>query len=83
MLGPYFADEHEFMAHLVRLQNKLTVSHDRLGHEIRALHNAVQVESERLRKTSAVLHDRLEERIADLEREARSVRKAPVADNAS
>lgn len=73
VLGRYFADEHEFIAHLVRLQNKLTANHDRLGNEIRALHLALQVESERLRQANAVLHDRLEERISALEDQLQSM----------
>lgn len=72
VLGRYFADEHEFMAHLVRLQNKLTVDHDRMAHELRNLHHALRVESERLRKANLALHARLEERMTALERDLRS-----------
>jgi hypothetical protein len=69
VLERYFADEKQFLAHLVRLQNKLTVNHDRLAEEVGRLHRAFRRDSERQRQRSAVLHSRLEERVAALERE--------------
>lgn len=73
VLERYFADEEEFIAHLVRLQNKLTLHQDRLAEEIRILHHALQVESRRLRDRSAMLHRALEERVEALERELTSL----------
>lgn len=74
VLGRYFASEHEFIAHLVRLLNKMTVRHDEMAEEIRNLHEAVRAESDRLRQANAVLHGRLEARIEVLEREIRALR---------
>jgi hypothetical protein len=76
VLGRYFADEHEFNAHLVRLLNKITVHHDEMGAEIRALHDAVRADSDRLRQANAVLHQRLEARLEALEDEVRTLRAA-------
>jgi hypothetical protein len=69
VLERYFAEEHEFIAHLVRLQNKLTVHEDRLANEVLALHRALRVESKRLRDRSTLQHHALEERIEALERQ--------------
>lgn len=76
VLSRYFAEEHEFRAHLVRLLNKATLRHDEMGVEIRALHNAVRTDSDRLRQTNAVLHQRLEARLEALEDEVRTLRAA-------
>lgn len=67
VLEHYFADEREFLAHLVRLQNKLTIHHDRLAEELQRLHHALSVESQRLRQQSLILHRQLEQRIETLE----------------
>lgn len=69
VLERYFADEQEFIAHLVRLQNKVTVHQDRLAEEVLALHHALRIESRRLRDRSTLLHRALEDRIEALERQ--------------
>lgn len=74
VLARYFTDEQEFLAHLVRLQNKITVHVDRLSEEIRTLEAVLQAESDRLRTADAVLHARLEDRISTLEAELARLR---------
>lgn len=74
VLGGYFADEEEFLAHLVRLQNRITVEIDRLGEEVRQVEELVRAESDRLRSADTVLHTRLEERVQALEEELAAVR---------
>ncbi len=80
VLNRYFTSEHEFLAHLVRLLNKMTVAHDEMAKEIRALHEALRAESDRLRQANAVLHGRMEARIEALEHEVRVLRGAGSAD---
>jgi hypothetical protein len=77
VLGGYFDDEQEFLAHLVRLQNTITVEVDRLSEEVRKLEALLQAESERLRAADATLHARLEDRIRVLEAEVVSLCHAP------
>ena len=74
-LGRYFEDEQEFFAHLVRLQNTITVQVDRLSGEVRLLETLVRDESDRLRTADTVLHARLEDRIEALEREVAGLRR--------
>lgn len=74
VLGGYFDDEQEFLAHLVRLQNTITVHVDRLSEEIRQLEVLLQAESDRLRAADATLHARLEDRIRALEAEVAGLR---------
>lgn len=80
VLDRYFSAEHEFIAHLVRLLNKITVHHDKMADEIRTLHEAVRTESDRLRQANAVLHGRMEARIDALEQEVRALRAALAAE---
>lgn len=82
VLDRYFTAEHEFMAHLVRLLNKITVHHDKMADEIRTLHEGVRAESDRLRQANAVLHARMEARIDALEQEVRTLRSALEAERA-
>jgi hypothetical protein len=49
--------------------------------EIRALHEAIRAESDRLRQANAVLHGRMEARIEALEEEVRVLRAAAKADH--
>jgi hypothetical protein len=71
ILGGYFDDEQEFLAHLVRLQNTMAIHIDRLSEEVRRLEALLQAESERLRAADVALHGRLEDRIQALEDKAR------------
>ena len=82
VLNRYFASEQEFLAHLVRLLNKITLRHDEMGGEIQKLHDAVRSESDRLRQGNAVLHARLEARIEALEQEVRALRTGASAERA-
>jgi|GEM_PF-4444123 len=75
-LARYFEDEQEFLAHLVRLQNTITVHVDRVSAEIREVEALVLAESDRLRGADTVLHDRLEARIRMLENEVDALRSA-------
>lgn len=75
VLGRYFDDEQEFLAHLVRLQNTMTVHVDRLSAEVRQLEALLQAESDRLRAADTVLHGRLEDRIQALEAEVAALRR--------
>lgn len=74
VLGGYFEDEQEFLAHLVRLQNTITVHVDRLSAEVRQLEALLQAESERLRSADTVLHARLEDRVSALEADVARLR---------
>ncbi|MDQ1492695.1 MAG: hypothetical protein QOJ23_5209 [Actinomycetota bacterium] len=76
VLGGYFDDEQEFLAHLVRLQNTLTVHIDRLSGEIRQLEALLQAESERLRAADTALHARLEDRIRAVADEVAGLRRS-------
>lgn len=76
VLGGYFEDEQEFLAHLVRLQNTITVHIDRLSAEVRQVEVLLQTESERLRTADTVLHARLEDRLRTLEAEVAGLRQA-------
>lgn len=67
-LDRYLDDEEEFLAHLVRLQNKLTVEHDRLVDEVVAIRQSVAEETERIAAATRHLHAAVEERLAVLER---------------
>jgi hypothetical protein len=75
VLGGYFEDEQEFLAHLVRLQNTITVHIDRLSGEVRQLEALLQMESERLRAADTILHARLEDRLRALEHELVGLRQ--------
>lgn len=66
VLERHFEEEQEFRAHLVRLQNTLTVECDRLSLEVRQVHEALRRELERLWQAHAALEDR----VASLERRA-------------
>lgn len=74
VLRRYFEDEQEFLAHLVRLQNAMTVHIDRLSGEIRQLEALLQAESDRLRAADTALHGRLEDRIQALENDVAALR---------
>jgi hypothetical protein len=74
-LGGYLDDEREFLGHLVRLQNAITVHIDRLSAEVRQLQASLQIESERLRAAEMTLHARLEDRIKALEDELAGLRR--------
>jgi len=80
VLDRYFASEHEFIAHLVRLLNKITVHHDEIAEGIRALHEALRGESVRLRQANSVLHGRMAAKIEAPEREIRALRAGDSAD---
>jgi hypothetical protein len=75
VLGGYFEDEQEFLAHLVRLQNTITTHIDRLSEEVRELHSVLQAESGRLRAADISLHARLEDRVRALESEVADLRR--------
>ena len=75
VLGGYFDDEQEVLAHLVRLQNTITVHVDRLSAEVRQLESLLQAESDRLRAADTTLHARLEDRISVLEDEVAGIRR--------
>jgi hypothetical protein len=75
VLGDYFDDEQEFLAHLVRLQNTVTVHIDRLSDEVRQLQSVLQAESGRLRAADIALHARLEDRVRTLEDEVADLRR--------
>jgi hypothetical protein len=75
VLGGYFNDEEEFLAHLVRLQNTITVHIDRLSVEVRQLEASLQAESAHLRAADIALHTRLEDRVAALEAEMAELRR--------
>jgi hypothetical protein len=74
--GRYLDDEQEFLAHLVRLQNTMTVHIDRLSGEVRQLEALLQAESEHLRAADTTLHADLEDRIRALEDEMAALRRA-------
>ena len=74
-LNGYLDDEQEFLVHLVRLQNTITVNIDRLSTEVRQLEALLQAESERLRAADTALHSRLEDRISALEAEVAELRR--------
>ena len=67
VLERYFDEDQEFRAHLVRLQNTLTVEHDRLSLEVRDVHEALRAEVDRLWQASAAMHAALEDRVRALE----------------
>jgi hypothetical protein len=67
VLDRYFDEEQEFRAHLVRLQNTLTVEHDRLSVEVRETHAALRSEVDRLWQAYAAMHSALEDRVRALE----------------
>ena len=75
VLRGYFDDEQEFLAHLVRLQNTITVHIDRLSQEIRQVESSLQDETERLRVAGVTLHARLEDRVRALEEEVAGLRQ--------
>ena len=60
-LHRYFAEEQEFMAHLVRFQNNVAESHDQLARELAALHYTLRVESIALKQRIALLDEALGE----------------------
>ena len=68
ILDRYFEQEREFFAHGVRVSNFLAGWSGRLAREIRTVAEALNDESHRLRDRQDVLHRRLEDRIAELER---------------
>jgi hypothetical protein len=72
----YLDEEQEFLAHLVRLQNTLTVHIDRLSGEVRQVEALLQAESDRLRAADTTLHARLEDRIQALEEELAALRRS-------
>lgn len=74
-LDRYLDDEQEFLVHLVRLQNTITVHIDRLSAEVRHLEALLLAESERLRNADTALHARLEDRIWALEAEVAELRR--------
>ena len=67
VLERYFDEDQEFRGHLVRLQNTLTVEHDRLSMEVRDVHEALRSEVDRLWQAYAAMHAALEDRIRALE----------------
>jgi hypothetical protein len=79
VLERYFDDDQEFRAHLVRLQNTLTVEHDRLSAEVRAVHEALRSEVDRLWQAYAAMHSALEDRVRALEAGEASARDRQVA----
>lgn len=72
VLERYFADEREFLAHLVRFQNNVADAHDELGREIAALEHLVRVESLALKQRIAILNETLEELRATSGEESRT-----------
>ena len=66
MLDDYVSHEREFRAELVRTINALAVATDRLASEIRTVAEGGRVESERLVERMNLLHELIEERIAEL-----------------
>jgi hypothetical protein len=64
-LERYFADEREFMGHLVRFQNNIAENHDHLAREVSRLHNAYRVELLSLKQRVALLDEIVREREAD------------------
>lgn len=75
VLDRYFDEDQEFRAHLVRLQNRLTVEHDRLSLEVRDTHEALRSEVDRLWQAYAAMHSALEDRVSLLEAD-----RSPVVD---
>jgi hypothetical protein len=67
VLERYFDEEQEFRAHMVRLQNTLTVEHDRLSAEVRELHEVLRGEVDRLWQAYAAMHAGMEDRVRALE----------------
>lgn len=67
VLERYFDEDEEFRAHLVRLQNTLTVEHDRLSIEVRDVHEALRTEVDRLWQAYSAMHAALEDRVRSLE----------------
>jgi hypothetical protein len=67
VLERYFDEDQEFRAHLVRLQNTLTVEHDRLSVEVREVHESLRTQVDRLWQAYAAMHTALEERVRALE----------------
>jgi hypothetical protein len=67
VLERYFDEDQEFRAHLVRLQNTLTVEHDRLSVEVRDVREALRSEVDRLWQAYAAMHSAIEDRVRALE----------------
>jgi hypothetical protein len=67
VLQRYFDEDEEFRAHMVRLQNTVTVEHDRLSAEVRQVHRALRTEVDRLWQAYAAMHTAMEERVRALE----------------
>jgi hypothetical protein len=78
VLERYFDEDQEFRAHLVRLQNTLTVEHDRLSLEVRDVHEALRAEVDRLWQAYAAMHAGLEDRVRALEAGQRPARDRQV-----
>jgi hypothetical protein len=75
VLERYLDDEREFLSHLVRLQNMITVHIDRLSGEVRQLEAVLRAESDRLRAADTALHASLEDRLDALENEIAALRR--------
>lgn len=69
LLDRYFTDERDFLAHVVRFQNKVAVAHDELVDQLRELIDQLRDESRRLAERDELLHRLLEERVEQLEHE--------------
>ena len=67
VLARYFDEDEEFRAHMVRLQNTLTVEHDRVSVEVRDVHDTLRSEVDRLWQAYAAMHAALEDRVRALE----------------
>lgn len=67
-LAKYFADQREFYAHVVRVDNALAQRYDAQADDIVRLVQALRDESRRLSDRDAMLHSLLEERLERLER---------------
>ena len=79
VLERYFEEDQEVRAHLVRLQNKLTVEHDRVSGEVREVHETLRTEVNRLWQAYAAMHTALEERVVALETGQSQARKGRAA----
>jgi hypothetical protein len=76
VLERYFTEERHLIAHMVRFQNNIAMSHDRLAEELRQLHQQVPADARRLWQRDALLFEVLEERIVELQQEIESLRAA-------
>lgn len=57
LLDPYFQEEKDFRAHVVRVCNDYARSQDRLATEIRKLRESLILESERLAQRDVLFHN--------------------------